>query len=120
MKAADHVHFGNAEPKRILHRGDDFIERLLEGMRVAFARGESAELAGKNADVRVIDVTIENVGGVITVLALAHRRRHVAERIQVLRGVKLERVRIADSLACLHLVGDSTQLVRNECEIHQK
>ena len=58
--------------QRVLHGGDDFIDRELKGMRVALPRRERAELAREDADVRVVDVAIVNVGREVAVLPLAH------------------------------------------------
>ena len=106
MKPADHVHFGDAAGQRFLHRGDDLIDRAFKRVRVAFLRGESAELAGEDADVGVVDVTIEDVGRDVAVLPLAHHARHDPERIEIIGSVKLERVLFRDPLVLLDLLGD--------------
>ena len=81
MQPADHVHLGDAGAERFLHRRDDLVDRALEGMRIALLRREGAELTGENADVRVVDVAIEDVGGDVAVLPLADGVGHDAERV---------------------------------------
>src|SRR6202035_4143379 len=63
MKAAHHMHFGDPKLERLARRLDDFVDSQFEGMRVAFSSTKRAELAREKADVGVIDVPIENVGG---------------------------------------------------------
>ena len=52
---------------------DDFVDRLFESVRVAFLGGEGAKLAGEDADVGVVDVAIEDVGGDVAVFPFPHR-----------------------------------------------
>ncbi len=104
----------------VLHGHDDLIDRLLKGMCVAFARGEGAELTGENADVRVIDVAVVDVGGEVAVLPLPHRVGHDAERVQIVAAVKLQRFLFADALACGYLFRDRAQFIWNERKIHGK
>src|SRR6476659_6936274 len=46
MQSADHVHLGDAEPKRIRHGMNDFVNCVFECVGVAFLGGKRAELAG--------------------------------------------------------------------------
>ena len=61
---------------------------MLESVRVALFRRKSAELAGENADVGIVDVTIVNVSGEVAVFALAHCARHDAESVEIIRFVE--------------------------------
>ena len=60
------------------------IRGQLEGVRIALARAESAELAGEDAEVRVVDVLIVNVRGDVAVLPFANHIGDHPERIQAL------------------------------------
>ena len=61
MKSAYHVDFSDPERQRLSDNADNFIDRIFEGVRITLFRRKSAELAGKDADVGVINVTIVNV-----------------------------------------------------------
>ena len=70
------------------HRADDIVDRALESVGISLFRRERAELAGENADVRVIDVAIQDVGGDVAVLLLAHRAGHDAQSVQIVRSIE--------------------------------
>ena len=72
------------------HGVDDFVDRVFKSMRIAFLRGEGAELAGEHADVGVVDVAIENVGRDVAVFSLPHGAGHDPESVEVIRSVKLQ------------------------------
>ena len=114
MQPADHVHFGDAEPSASSTPRDDFIDRLLESVGVALFRGESAELAGENADVGVVDVTIVDVGGVVAVLSLAHRARHDAERIEIIRSIERQSVLLGNPLPAFDFLRDRPKFIRDQ------
>jgi hypothetical protein len=92
MQSADHVDFGYPKGQRFPDSIDNFIDRVFEGMRITLFRRKSAELAGKDADVGVIDVTIVNVGRVITVFSLAQNVGDHSERVEVVRAVECNRI----------------------------
>src|SRR6266513_2969730 len=92
MKSADHMHFGDSQAKRIAHHADDFIDRVFKRVRITFLRGESAKLAGENANIRVIDVTIVDVSCVVAVFSFAHDVGHDAKRVEIVRIVKTQSV----------------------------
>ena len=70
METADHVDFGNSKFERVTRRLDDLRDGQFEGMRVALAGAEGAELARENADVRIVDVPIQDISGPIPVFPL--------------------------------------------------
>ena len=78
MQPPDHVDFRDARGQRLLDSGKDIVNGTLESMSIPLFRRERAELAGENADVRVIDVAIEDVSGDVAVFSLADRARHHA------------------------------------------
>ena len=119
MQPADHVNLGDPLLHRTAHGGDDLRNRHLKRVRVALARGERAELAGEDADVRVVDVAIENVGGDVAVLALAHEVRDRADRVQVFRRVEPQRVRIGNSSAVCDLRENVPKFRWYECRDHR-
>ena len=118
MKAADHVHFGDAAGQRFSHCGDDFIDRAFKSMRVALLRGEGAELAGEDADVGIVDVTIEDVGRGIAILPLTHGAGHDPESIEIMSIVELKRILIGDPLIQIDLLGNRSECRWNERKFH--
>jgi len=67
---------------------------VLESVRIPLARRKSAELAGENANIGVIDVPIMDISGVVTGLSFAHGAGHDAEGIQVVGAVQLESISV--------------------------
>ena len=92
VQPADHMHFSDSKAERIAYHVDDFLNGVLKGVGVAFFSGESAELAGEDANIRIIDVTIVDVRRVIAVLSLALDIGDHSKRIQVARTVQLKSV----------------------------
>ena len=83
MEPADHVHLRDSKAERFSHHADNFVNRVFKGVCIALLRGESAELAGEDANIGIIDVTIVNVGGVVAVLSLAHDVGDHAKRVKI-------------------------------------
>ena len=92
VEPTHHVHFRYSNAKCFSDRGNNFVNRVFEGVSVTFLRGESAELAREDANVGVIDVTIVNIGGVVAVLLLAHDIRHDSKRVEIIRAVESESI----------------------------
>ena len=92
MQPADHVDFGYPKGQRLPDSAGNFINRVFEGVRITLSSRKSAELAGKDADDGVIDVTIVNVGRVVASFSLAQNVGDHSERVQVVRTVKRNRI----------------------------
>ena len=67
MQPTNHMDFGHALSQSILDNGNDLTGRLLKRMRVSLLRRECAELARENANIRVVNVPVVNVGRVVAV-----------------------------------------------------
>src|ERR1700682_2589150 len=87
VQTADHMNFCDSQSARGLNGANDIVDRSLKCVGVALLRGKCAELAREHANVRVIDVTIENVSGDVPVLLFAHRASHNAERVEIVRPI---------------------------------
>ena len=123
MKAAYHMHLGDPKLKRLARRLDDFGDSQFEGVRVAFSSTKCAKLAGEKANIGVIDVPIEDVGGAVPVFALPHDVGDQAERIDVGRAIESRSFVLVDPLSGDDLIEDRAQFLRNEpdaCEIFHK
>src|SRR5437773_6405802 len=94
MQPAHHVHFRNPEGERIAHYADNFVNRVFKGVRITLFGCESTELAGQDADVGIIDVTIVNVCCVVAVRSLAHNVGNHSKSVKVIRTIEIERVRL--------------------------
>src|SRR5262245_52903647 len=120
MKPAHHVHFRNSTAERAARRLNNLRDRNFESMRIALPGAKGAELAGQNADVRIIDITVENVGGTIPVLSLADDVGDQTERVDVSGPVQLNRFLVVDPLCRNDLIVNRAQRRWNEtctCEI---
>src|SRR6266516_6890467 len=118
MQPADHVDFGYPKGHRLPDSTDNFIDRVFEGVRITLSSRKSAELAGKDADVGVIDVTIVNVGRVVAIFSLAQNVGDHSERVEVVRAVERDRIGLGDSLGRLNFFGDRPEFFWNEQIIH--
>ena len=93
-----------------LHAADgdrlvDLAEQLVEAEHVAFRRSdrpvERAEVALRDADVRVVDVAVDDVGDdAVGVLAGADGVGQLAEERRRRRAIELERLVGVDAVAC--------------------
>ncbi len=100
--------------ERFLHGGDDVVDRALEGVSVALLGRERAKLAGENAEVRVIDVAIQDVGRHVAVLLLADRAGHDSERVEIVGTIQLKRFGLRDALPAIDLLSDGLKVGWNE------
>ena len=92
MQAPDHVHFGYSKGERFSDCPDDLLTRIFKGMGVAFLRRESAELAGEYTDVGIIDVTVVDIAGVVSIFSLPHDIGDHPERVEILRAIQSESI----------------------------
>src|SRR5438270_4228125 len=92
MQPADHVHLRHSEAERIAHHADDFVNRVLKGVCIALFSGESAELAGEQANVGVIDVAIVDISCVVAVLSLTHNVGNYSEGVKIVRAIESESI----------------------------
>ena len=94
MQSADHVHFSHSEVKGVSYNPDNFLNRVLKGVRIAFLGGKSTELARQHTDIGVIDVPVVDVRGVVAVLALAHHVRDHSKAVEIIRAIERQSVRL--------------------------
>ncbi len=84
VQPAHNVDFGDPQLQRLLRFLDHFRQVVLVRAGIAPPPVERAEIAIEDADVGVIDVTIQDVVGDVAVLALPHRVCHRADGRQIL------------------------------------
>src|SRR5213076_904849 len=83
MQAADHVYFGYPKGERFRDCTDNLVDSIFKGMGVPFLGGEGTELAGEHTDVRIIDVTVVDVTGVVSIFTLPHDVSDDPERVEI-------------------------------------
>jgi hypothetical protein len=113
MKPTYHMDLGDTKGQGFPDNADDFLNGILKGMGIAFLGGESAKLAGKYADVGVVDVAVMNVTGVIPVLSFAHDVRHHPEGVQVARLIQSKCFGIVDTLLRFNFLCNGPKRVGN-------
>jgi hypothetical protein len=77
------MQFGDAELESLTSLLNDLLNSVLEPVGIALFTRESAELAAENAIIGVVDVTIQDVTGPVTIFPLAHQVGDCAEGVQV-------------------------------------
>src|SRR5437868_2283996 len=108
MVAALHEQAGAAECERLLDLLED--DRLRQQVALAPVSGpavEGAEVAVGDADVRVVEVAVDDERDAArVVLAVAHRVRCTPDRDEVTRFEQRQRVGVVDPLAVVNLLQD--------------
>ena len=123
MKSTHHMHFCNPETERLTSGVDYFRDSKLEGMRVSFPGSEGAELTREKADIRVIDVPVQDVTCAIPIFPFPNNIRDHPNRINVGGLIKTRCLVLIDPLCRRNLVVDRAQFLRNEpvaCETFHK
>lgn len=123
MKSPHHVHFGNPKFERLTGGFDDFRNREFKGMRIPLPGAECAKLAGQDANIRIVNVTIQNIGGTVPIFPRANNVRNKPERVDILRPIELPSFVLINSLGGDDLLVDRAQFLRNQphaCEIIHK
>ena len=119
MKTPDHMDFGYPELKRLTGGLDDLRDGEFEGVRVAFPGTKGAELARKNANVGIIDVPIQDIGGAIPVFSLPNDVGDQTECINVRGAIEARRFVLVDSFTRHDLIADRAQFLRNEADARE-
>ena len=91
MKPPNHMNFGYPKLKRLTGGLDNLGDGEFEGMRVAFSGTKGTELARKNANIGIVDVTIQDIGGAIPVYSLPDNVGDETECINVRRAIEPHR-----------------------------
>src|SRR6516225_3730712 len=114
METANHVHLCNSMGQRAASRLYNLRDRHLERMRITLSRSESAKLARQNADIRIIDVTIENIGSAIPVFSFADDIGNQTECVNVSGSVELHCFLVVNPFSCDNLFVNRAKRRRNE------
>ena len=113
METTHHVHFSNPEAACFFDSADDVVDCSFERMGIAFFGGERAELAGENTDIGVIDVAIQDIGGVVAILLFAERICDDSERVKIVRAVEIESISFRNALPGLNFFGNRPKFFWN-------
>ena len=92
-------------------------------MWIPFPGAERAKLTGKNANVRIVDVAVQDIGGAVPIFPLANYVRDESERVNILGSIELRGFVLIDSFSGHDLVVDWSQFLRKKphaCEIIHK
>src|ERR1700733_6680757 len=100
------MNFGYPELKRLTSGLNDLWDGEFEGVRVAFPGTKGAKLARKNANIGVVNVTVQDIGGTIPVFPLPNDVGDQTKCISVCRAIKPGRFVFVDSFARQDLVTD--------------
>jgi hypothetical protein len=100
MVAADDVDLTNVR----LDHADDVLDRVLEGARLALLLGEVAERAGEDADVRRVDVPVDDEVDPVAGLLALDVIRHAAEAEEVVGAEARQPIVEIEPLALAHFL----------------
>jgi hypothetical protein len=88
-------------------------------MRVTLPGSKGAELTRENADVRIVDVSIQDIRGPIPVFPLPDNIGDQPQRVNVRRAVEARCFVLIDPFSRRDLVVDRPQFLRNEPEARE-
>ena len=120
MQSTDDVQFRDAERQRLARLLDHLRDGQLEAIRIAFLARERAELAGEDAIVRVVDVTINDEAGAQAVFTLVHEIGNGTNGIQVFRLKQPQRVGLRNAFAGDNFVVEVAQFAALDEKIHNE
>ena len=106
MKPAHHMNLSDSQVQRLPCCFDDLRNGDFKRVRVAFSGAKSAELTRENADVRVIDVPIQDIGGAISVFSLPDDVGDEPERVDVCGAIEARCFALVDPFSCEDLIAD--------------
>ena len=98
---------------------DDLRDGEFEGMRIALPGTKGAELARKNANIRIVNVTVQDIGGTIPVFPLPNDVGDQTKCINIRRAIEPRGFVLIDSFAGHDLVTDRAQFLRNEADARE-
>src|SRR5260370_39478753 len=99
MKPSNHMDLGDPLIQRVSRRALNFRNRHLERMGIASACTESAKLAGKHANIGVIDVTVQDIACPVAVFSLADDIGDLAEGIKIIRPKQSKGLLLVDTFS---------------------
>jgi len=118
MESADDVDFGDA--LGLLRLAGHFLDVIGElAFRFVGTAGEGAELAAQDADVRVVEIEVEDVGRDVAVLPFADVIGQIAEGVEVLHRVEAQAFFVGQAPRGEDLSRDVGQAVAREDRIHE-
>src|SRR5205823_11143002 len=92
-------------------------------MRIAFPGAKSAELARENANIRIIDVAIQDIRGAISVFSLPNHIGDETKGVDICGAIKARSFVLVDSFRRNDFLADRAQFLRYKpapCEIFHK
>jgi hypothetical protein len=87
-------------------------------MGIAFFGSECAKLTRENADIGIVDVTVNDVSGVVTIFSLPHRACHDPKRVEIIGTVQFQSLHFGNALPSLDFLSDRPKFLWNKCVIH--
>jgi hypothetical protein len=123
MKATHHVNLCDSISKCAPRRVDDIRNRHFERMGITLSGAKGAKLAGQNANVRIVNVTIEYIGSTIPIFPFTDDIRNQTERIDISGPVELSCFLIVYPFGCDNLIVNWAKSRWDEaraCEIFHK
>ena len=123
MQSADDMNLRDAELECFLRFLDHLRQIVLVSTRITPPPVKRAKITVEDANVGVIDVPIENVGGAVPIFALPNDVGDEPERIDVGGAIELRSFVLVDPLSGDDFIADRAQFLGNEpdaCEIFHK
>jgi hypothetical protein len=123
MEASNHMDFGDPLIQSVSCRTLNFRNRHLERMRIPSACTEGAKLAGKHANIGVIDVTVQDIACPVAVFSLSDDIGDLAEGIKIIRPKQSKGLLLVDTFSVEDFLVNVLEGWRDQprvCEIFHK
>lgn len=99
VETSDHMNLGDSLLQSVARCALDLRDRHLEGVRVAPTCTERAKLAGKHANIGIINIAVEDIGRAVAVFALTDDVSDLAEGMEIVRSKQSKSLLLADPLS---------------------
>ena len=123
METSNHMDLGDPLIQSVSCRTLNFRNRHLERMRIASACTEGAKLAGKHANIGVVNVTVQDIACPVAVFSLADDIGDLAEGIKIIRPKQSKGLLLVDTFSIEDLLVNVLEGWRDQprvCEIFHK
>src|SRR5450432_2141296 len=119
MQSADDVQFRDADLQRLPRLPGDLLDGKLEAVVIALFASKRTELTRQDAIVRIVDVTVDDIAGVVADLALTHEISDGPDHVQVFRFKQAQCIGIGNAFARDDLVVDVAKFAALDEKIHK-
>jgi hypothetical protein len=119
VEAANNVQFGDPEVQRLTGLLDYLLNPKLKSVSIPLFPSKGAELTTENAVVRIVDITVQNITGLVACLTLSDKVGDGSDGVQVLAFEQPQGIGLRNSFVCGDLFIKVPQFAALNEKLHQ-